>query len=140
MSSLRITLPADFSFGRLDGGNGTDVFVLDAAGGQFDLRTLRGDQLNGLEVIDITGSGNNVLLIDPASVFGAVGFEADSGGQTTTRELVIEGDGGDAVDLIGGWLQTDTVIRGGDGYSVYVDPQTDTQLMVNEAVSVSAAG
>ena len=106
-------------------------------GASFDLTALRGDQLNAVEALDITGSGDNVLIIDTDSVFSATrGVNALTG---TEHTLIIDGDAGDSVDAGAGWSNTGTITIGGDGYSVYESGDNDAQIVVAAAVAVNIA-
>jgi len=126
----------DTSFGRLDGGDGFDTVVFEGAGQRFDLTALRGDQLNALEALDITGSGDNILILDSDIAFSATrGINALTG---TEHALIIDGDAGDSVETGAGWSNTGTVTIGGDGYSVYENGDNDAQIFVNAAVAVNA--
>ena len=124
----------DTGFGRLDGGDGTDVLEFTGAGQSFDLTELRGDQLSGLELIDFGGSGDNTLILDEFTVFAAAGANNSLTG--TAESLVIDGDAGDLVDTGAGWTNTGSVTIGGNGYSVYESDENGSQLAINENVSV----
>ena len=131
-----VFVAADTSFGRLDGGDGFDVVRFEGAGQTFDLTVLRGDQLNALESFDITGSGDNVLIIDTDIVFSATRGENALTG--TANTLIIDGNAGDTVEAGAGWSNTGTLTIGGDGYSVYDNGDNDAQIFVNTAITVNA--
>ena len=99
----------------------------------FDLTVLRGDQLNALESFDITGSGDNVLIIDTDIAFSATRDENALTG--TANTLIIDGNAGDTVEAGAGWSNTGTLTIGGDGYSVYENGDNDAQIFVNTALS-----
>ncbi|MGY8958742.1 MAG: calcium-binding protein, partial [Alphaproteobacteria bacterium] len=125
----------DTGFGRLDGGAGTDILEFTGAGESFDLTTLRGDQLSNLEVIDFSGSGDNTLFLDDFIVFAAAGETNSLTG--ANESLLIDGDSGDVLDAGAGWSNTGSVTIGGSGYSVYESGENESQLFVNENVSVT---
>src|SRR5262249_58478567 len=50
---------ADFSFAKVDGGSGNDKLVLLGAGDSFDFTTAANNEIQSIETIDITGTGNN---------------------------------------------------------------------------------
>ena len=131
-----VFVAADSSFGRLDGGDGFDVVRFEGAGQTFDLTVLRGDQLNALESLDITGSGDNVLIIDTDIAFSATRGENALTG--TANTLIIDGNAGDTVEAGAGWSNTDTLTIGGDGYSVYENGDNDAQIFVNTAIAMNA--
>ncbi len=53
---------------RIVGGNGTDTLRLDGSGLTLDLTSVRDNRLQGIEVIDLTGSGNNTLTLTAREV------------------------------------------------------------------------
>ena len=129
-----VFVATDTGFGRLDGGDGTDVLEFTGSGQSFDLTELRGDQLSGLELIDFGGSGDNTLILDEFTVFAAAGANNSLTG--TAESLVIDGDAGDVVDTGAGWTNTGSITIGGNGYSVYESDENGSQLAINENVSV----
>jgi hypothetical protein len=125
----------DTSFGRLDGGGGTDVLEFTGADQSFDLTGLRGDQLSGIEAIDFGGSGDNTLMLNDFIVLAAAGDVNNLTG--TAESLLIDGDAGDEVDTGAGWSNTGSVTIGGAGYSVYESDENGSQLVINENVNVT---
>lgn len=90
-----ITMTGD-SFGKIDGGAGSDTLLLADSDLTLDLADYA-NTLAGIEVIDL-GAGNS-LAIDDDSVAAVSG--------STPRSLTIDGDSSDAVDLGGGgWFST----------------------------------
>ncbi len=86
---------ADLDFRIVDGGNGTDTLALSDANLVLDLMQPQvAKKLEGIERIDLTGSGNNTLKIDAPAVLGGVG--AVAGGK---HVLTVEGDAGDTVSF-----------------------------------------
>ena len=90
----RVTI-ADATFTRIDGGTGTDTLVWDAAGATLDLAAIADDALVGIEAIDITGRGDNTLVLELRDLLWL---------SETSNTLLVLGDSGDAVhaDLTGG--------------------------------------
>jgi hypothetical protein len=127
----------DTGFGRIDGGDGFDTVRFDSPGQSFDLTGLRGDQVNAIEKIDLTGNGNNVLTLNTSTVRAATrGANAETG---TDHTLIVDGDSGDTVDAGAGWTNTGTETVDGQSYSVYESDDSDANLYVNAAVAVNAA-
>ena len=88
----------DLTFLKVDGGGGTDTLGLDKAGGEIDLTTIANNKIEGIEVIDLTGTLNNVLTISAAEVL------AMSGTSNTVRINANIGDSVRTTDA--GWVFT----------------------------------
>ena len=73
----------------LDGGTGTDTVALGGAGQVMDL-VKHASRLKNIERIDLTGTGNNTLVVNQASVLGGIGAIAGS-----KYVLVVDGNAGD---------------------------------------------
>jgi hypothetical protein len=76
------------------GGAGFDTVRIDALGPSLELSDLVGKVFSGVERIDLAGSHDNFLIVDPASI-GA-------------NTLKITGDSGDTVVINGAWTKTGT--------------------------------
>ena len=94
---------ADLAFRRIDGGAGIDTLVLGGANLMLDLANpLVSARFDGIERIDLTGSGNNTVIVSLLSVLGGVG--AVVGGK---HVLVVEGNAGDKLQFAeSGWTRT----------------------------------
>jgi hypothetical protein len=92
---------------RIDGGSGIDTVVLSGSGFTFDLTqvaqqaadnpTIQG-RLNSIEMIDITGSGNNTLKLNLFDVLGL--GSANTFYNNGRQQLLVRGDSGDIVKLV----------------------------------------
>ncbi len=92
--TLRVS---DLNFRIADGGTGNDTLALVAKSLNFNLATERG-HVFGIETINITGTGNNILTVNPRDVLGL---------SDTTNTLRVLGNAGDKVSGIssaGGWV------------------------------------
>ncbi|MBF0161000.1 MAG: FG-GAP repeat protein [Magnetococcales bacterium] len=96
---------ADLTFRWVDGGSGTDTLALSGAGMHLNLTTLRG-RIDSMEVIHLTGSGDNSLTLTALDLLNL---------SDTSNLLTIEGNAGDIVRGGTGW--TDGGISG--GYHLY---------------------
>ncbi|WP_234461617.1 beta strand repeat-containing protein [Stutzerimonas stutzeri] len=126
------TIIYDSSDLLLDGGAGTDTlkFAPTASGLLLDFGELARPAAGGLrpalagfEIIDITGGGNNSVVIDSAALL-ALSDSSDT--------LTIEGNTGDAVYIVGSWVDGGTV----DNYQVYT--KDGATLRVDTSVTVGA--
>jgi hypothetical protein len=89
------------------GAGGEDTLALDGAGAALDLTSVDNGRISDIEVIDITGSGDNALTLALDDVLDA---------STTTDTLTIDGDTGDTLAVTSGsWADGG---RDGD-YNVY---------------------
>ncbi|BBC73854.1 hypothetical protein AEB_P2986 [Altererythrobacter sp. B11] len=129
----------------IQGGLGTDTLALDGSGITLDLTTLRDAFVKGVEKIDLTGSGNNTLklnltdvlnLHDPEeSAFNE--FEALTG-KVGKQQMMVDGNSGDALQLVGSWLDSGVDVQDGTrSYSIYNYAGSAVQLLVNNEVTVS---
>ena len=124
-------------FARVDGGEGNDTLAID---GDLDLGMIRGDQIEGIEEIDFTGVGNNLLVLDAENVKAftdGVNTKADNAALHAKNSLVVTGNAGDTVDL-DQFADTgvDTAVGGRGGYSVYENADASAQVIVANAVTV----
>ena len=84
-------------FVKVNGGTGFDTLALAGSGVNLNLTTL-GDKIQGIERIDLTGNGNNTVVLNVRDVLNV----SDS-----TNRLLINGDAGDTVSSIDqGWARS----------------------------------
>ncbi|MBF0185243.1 MAG: FG-GAP repeat protein, partial [Magnetococcales bacterium] len=112
----------DTSFQLADGGSGSDTLSFSGTGLSITLSSLRG-HIQGIETLDMTGSGNNTLTLTALDVLNL----SDSG-----NTLTIEGNGGDVVNAGGGWID------GGISGAYHVYTQGQATLHVATAVTTIA--
>jgi len=99
------------------GGDGTDTLQLTGPGQSFDLSTGQ-VQIAGVERIDISGASDATLSVPSDLVQGL--DDAVNPLTRTTQTLVVDGDAGDTVDLVGNdWAEVETTQIDGQGYTVY---------------------
>ncbi|OKH25099.1 hypothetical protein NIES1031_14765 [Chroogloeocystis siderophila 5.2 s.c.1] len=99
------------SFKRLDGGGSTDTLAVDGSGVFVDLTTLPNNRIQGIEIIDLTGTGNNSLKLTRLDLLDL---------SNTTNQLIVNGNAGDAVTSTRQrWLSGGTTTLNGILYDCY---------------------
>ena len=117
------------SFADIRGGHGFDTLSLDGAGLTLDLTTRPGPKLDSIEAIDLTGTGNNRLIVDAQGI--ARLSDARSAGKTT---LIVIGNDGDQIDAID-FVRTGTEVIAGVTYNVF--EQGNSRLLAELGVAVT---
>ncbi len=97
------------SFKRVIGGSGSDTLRLDGASLLLDLTTLGENRITDVEIIDITGSGNNTLTLNYSDV---VNISSDA------NRLLVRRNAGDLVNTGLGWSQGPDQVLGGVPYHI----------------------
>lgn len=87
-------------FTAIDGGAGLDTAKVRGAGRQLDLTGLSSGDFKSIETFDISGSGNNHVVIDNGSLSALAGNISPDAGQSQIR---ITGNSGDTYELLGNW-------------------------------------
>ncbi len=87
---------SDLSFFKIAGGLGTDTLRLDSAGLSLDLTMIRDAKIQGIERIDLTGSGANTLTLTAREVLNL---------SPTTNTLTVLGNADDRVNFGAGWIR-----------------------------------
>lgn len=102
---------ADGAFRKIDGGTGTDTVALGGDGVTLDLTTRAESTLVDIEVIDLSGTGDNTLVLEMRDLVHA---------SATSNVLVVEGNEGDAIeaDLSTGTFSASAIV---EGYTDFTD-------------------
>lgn len=96
---------------RLDGGSGTDTLMVDTSGITINLTTLPNNQIRGIEIIDLTGTGNNNLILTRLDLLNL---------SDTSNRLIVNGNAGDSVTSTQqGWLSGRTTTLNGILYNQF---------------------
>jgi Ca2+-binding RTX toxin-like protein len=109
---------------QVDGGAGTDTLRINGAGQVLNLQSVANDKILNVEVINITGSGNNSLTVNLEDV-----LELSS----TTNTLRVDGNAGDSFQRGDGWTQGANQIIGANSYFRYT--QSGATLLVDTDIS-----
>jgi hypothetical protein len=132
---------------RADGGTGNDTLQLFGGGITMDLGLIASQgaglpfsvsRLESIERIDITGSGDNKLILGIHDVQDIVGMNRINAGtqaglgwtngtftfpaKNRRHQLVVDGNAGDVLELrkaASGWVNAGTAFHGGVQYTVY---------------------
>jgi hypothetical protein len=133
----------EYSAGVLDDINsvrGLDVLKLTGSGLVLDLANL-GENFSSIEVVDLTGAGNNTLKLSLNDVLnqGDVDLFHESG----KSQMMVKGDAGDVVDLAGlmgdadpgEWSVQGQVSLDGVIYEVYQHSSQEAELLVQQGVT-----
>lgn len=126
----------------IEGNTGVDTLKLEGAGQLLDLTTWQG-RLSSVEIIDITGSGNNTLKLSLGDVLelGNRGAFIDD----ESVQLAIKGNSGDVLQLgdllpngmdIGDWENLGDVISEGVTYEVYHHTELAAEILVQQGITV----
>ena len=111
----------------INGGPGLDQLDLIGRGQKLDLTLLDDARLMGMEMINLTGTGNNTLILDVNEVLGI---------SPTNNTLRIMGNAGDRVDIGAGWHEAADRSIGGQLYHQYT--QGSAVLLIDADISVLA--
>ena len=127
----------------IHGGGGIDTLKLTGQNQVLDLTNL-GQKLESIEVIDLTGTGNNTLKLSLTDVLeqGGTSLFTNDG----HMQMMVKGNAGDAVildDLLvngtdpGNWANSGQVSVSGVVYDVYRHDTLDAELLVQQGVTTT---
>ncbi|MBA5249366.1 MAG: hypothetical protein FE834_07580, partial [Gammaproteobacteria bacterium] len=103
---------------NINGGGGTDTLKLDGADLTLDFTQISNNRIKDIEIIDLTGSGDNTLKLNLNDVLDA---------STSTNILKVLGDSGDKVDINTAKFATlSTETQNSVTYEVYIHVDVNT--------------
>jgi len=112
----------NINFSDLDGGADEDSFVLEGSGLNFDLSQIT---MMNMEIVDITGLGNNSLSLSLQDVLDTT---------DTNNQIIIKGDTGDSVTSTSqDWVMGIDQVINGETYHVYTSG--DATLLVDTDIT-----
>ncbi|CAB5504119.1 hypothetical protein AZO1586I_1238, partial [Bathymodiolus thermophilus thioautotrophic gill symbiont] len=112
---------------RVDGGGGIDTLKLQGAGLTLDLTKISDRRIQDIEVIDITGSGNNTLKLNLDDLLHA---------SSSTNVLKVLGNSGDEVIATGFDDSATEKTINGVTYHVYTHGDANAELWVQKGVTL----
>ncbi|GAU00100.1 Ig-like domain-containing protein [Burkholderia stabilis] len=136
----------DKSSAGIHGGAGIDTLKLTGANQTLDVSKLlvqgHGNKLSSIEIIDITGTGDNVLKLSMRDV-----LELGHGDLFRTdghTQMMVKGNAGDRIELSGmsglgggNWTNQGMVAINGMAYVVYENAALNVELLVQAAVTTN---
>ena len=120
----------DLTFARIDGGSGDDTLRLDGAGQSLDLTSIGNTVIDGVERVDLTGSGDNSATL---AITDLLQISDES------NDLFVAGDVGDQVTVVGDWQNTGPTTVDGVTYDVFTVAGVEAALYVEDDVTVTVA-
>ena len=110
----------------VDGGPGTDILRIATSGTTLDLTSVPDDVITGIEIVDLTGTGNNNLVLRLGDVLALT---------STAGTLRIEGNAGDQVIAADAesWTRVADQVNGNNTYRVYT--QGPATLLIDTDVT-----
>ena len=103
---------------QLHRGTGTDTIQVDGSGVTVGLFGTSSNIINGIEVIDLTGSGANSLNVN----------DTDLTSKTDSGTLRVDGAAGDSVTSSSSWTSGGTIVIGANTYNVYTSGSATLQV------------
>ena len=127
----------DLAFAAIDGGNGSDTLALSGADLTLDLTTTPRPRIDSIETIDLSGSGNNSLIVDRLAILEIT--ETRANGEAT---LIVNGNTGDSVTAAD-FVANGTQVVGGVTYNLFENGNAnllvaqDVSVVVNSTISTT---
>ncbi|QQX57080.1 Ig-like domain-containing protein [Pseudomonas chlororaphis] len=126
----------------VNGGAGTDTLTLTGADQVLDLTALD-NKIVSIEVIDLTGSGDNTLNLSLENVLG--NGQTNLFHDTDTVQMMVKGDAGDVVNLdglvsstdSGEWVAQGSLKLGVTNYQIYQHSTLAAELLVQQGMQTN---
>jgi hypothetical protein len=113
-----VVVTSTLNFASIAGGAGQDTLSLSGKDQILDLTTMADTRLTGIEAIDLSGAGNNRLILDAAEIQNL----------SDTDTLKIDGNLGDVVYLTPDFRMTGIAVVGGEVARVYATGAATAQV------------
>lgn len=132
----------------IHGGDGIDTLKIATSGQVLNLNlATSAGKLSGVEIIDLTGTGNNTLTLSLKDVLANGQVDLFHEGSKSTVQMMVKGNAGDIVNLddllgaggvdLGDWAAMGRQSLDGVSYVVYQHSGLDAELLVQDAVRVN---
>jgi Ca2+-binding RTX toxin-like protein len=118
----------DTAFRKLQGGNGIDTLSIESANVTLNLTSLPDNRIQGIEVIDINGTGTNVLALNVREVLRL---------SDHSNTVVVQKGNDDVVQIGGGWRQEASEIIDNIAFDVFT--QGAAVLKISQAPDLTGA-
>ncbi|MAE64843.1 MAG: hypothetical protein CMJ18_11295 [Phycisphaeraceae bacterium] len=120
------------AFLRIAGGHGTDTLRVDGGGHTLDLAARSDLDVQEIEIIDITGSGANVLILDDLT-----GPQEALGLSGSSNTLTVLGDADDVVHLGGGWTASGSQVINSNTFDVFTQDLATVNVLQPVLASIA---
>ena len=121
-------------FANIDGGTGRDTLLLAGSNLSLDLTGAGNGGVDSVEVVDLSGSGANTLVLDSLVVFDLT-EERDGG----IAGLDVLGDADDRLELRNSFTASGTATEGDTTYTVYRAGNAEVRVQTGVQVQIPAA-
>ena len=118
----------DLNFKRVAGGSGNDTLQFVGSGLNIDLTDFRYNRIDGIETLDITGNGDNALLLNHVRALQM---------SDTTNTLVVRGNLGDRLNFASGWTQRANQLVNGETFKVFTQGKATLKVQFDIVVNQS---
>lgn len=131
----------------IHGGDGIDTLKIAGAGQALNLNlATSAGKLSGIEIIDLTGTGNNTLTLSLKDVLANGQVDLFHQGGKSTVQMMVKGNAGDVLNLddllgsggpdLGDWMAAGKHSVDGVSYAVYQHSGLDAELLVQDVLKV----
>lgn len=118
----------NLDFQRIDGGSGFNTLILSGSGLTLNLTEFPNDRMQQIDVIDLTGSGNNTLTLNQFDVRRL---------SSSSNSLIVRRNYDDVVNRGNDWTRGDNERIGYDAFEVYTQGTATLKIQALDAIPPS---